>query len=137
MRDLEARRLLKCAYERAFFRSNDRVSKVVSSPRARSDVEEQIARKAKVPVNDVIIDVPTLPSVPYHSTVASQSMDIPVFKNSPAGKKVKVPLSEVSRIVNVLQTFMNLVRVYTKESCRSRVESSAQRILGKTTAKEK
>ncbi len=136
MKDLEARRLLKCAYERALFLPDEKVSRVISSPHARSDVERQIAKNAKVPVDDVIIDVPTLPSVPYQSTVAPQFMDIPVFKSSPVGKKRKVPLSEVSRIVGVLQTFMNLVRVYTKESSRSRVESSARRILGETAERE-
>src|SRR5207302_2938095 len=78
----------------------------------------------------VFIDAPTLPSVPYHSNSDLQPMDIPVFKHSPHGKKELVPLSDASRIVGVLQTFMNLVRVYTKEPYRARVETASRQILG-------
>jgi len=133
MKDLEARRLLKCAYERILLVSDKEITKVISSARARADVEGQIAKRAKVPVEDVVIDVPTLPSVPYHNGGISQSMDIPMFRYSPSGRRRKVVLSEVSRIVGVLQTFTNLVRVYTKESVRRRVESSARKVLGETS----
>jgi len=130
MKDLEHRRLLKCAYERTLFSGEELASNVISDERVRADIEKQIARKAKIALEDVTIDVPTQPSVPYHHTSVLPSMDIPVFKRSPNGKKEKVPLSKASRIAQVLQTFMNLVRVYTSESYRSRVESASRQILG-------
>jgi HD superfamily phosphohydrolase len=137
MQDLEARRLLKCAYERTLFSREELVSNVTSNEQARADIERKVARKARVAWEDVIIDVPTLPSVPYHDSAALHSMDIPVFKHSPSGKKQRIPLSEVSRIVGVLPTFMNLVRVYTKESYRSRVEAAARQILGGVSTSER
>ena len=137
MQDLEARRLLKCAYERTLFSREELVSNVISNDQVRADIERQIARKARVAWEDVIIDVPTLPSVPYHDSAALHSMDVPVFKHSPSGKKQRIPLSEVSRIVGVLPTFMNLVRVYTKESYRSRVETAARQILGEVSTSER
>src|SRR6266446_4555019 len=130
MQDLETRKLLKCAYEQTIFPSQAKVSEVIRSERARVDIEKQIAREAKITVEDVIIDAPTLPSVPYHSSADLQPMDIPVFKHLPKGKKAIVPLSDASQIVGVLQTFMNLVRVYTSEPYRSRVEIAARHILG-------
>ena len=130
MQDLETRKLLKCAYEQTIFSSQAKVSEVITSERARVDIEKQIAREAKITVEDVIIDAPTLPSVPYHSSADLQPMDIPVFKHLPKGKKAIVPLSDASQIVGVLQTFMNLVRVYTSEPYRSRVEIAARHILG-------
>jgi HD superfamily phosphohydrolase len=130
MQDLEARRLLKCAYERTLFSPEELVSSVISNEQVRKDVEQQIAKKARIGPEDVIIDAPTLPSVPYHSTVALHSMNVPVFMQAPNGKKERVPLAKVSRIAEVLQTFMNLVRIYTKESYRSRVEFAARQILG-------
>jgi uncharacterized protein len=130
MQDLEARRLLKCAYERTLFSSEELTSNIISDEGVRGDIEKQIARKAKTEREDVIIDVPTLPSVPYHDTVTLPSLDIPVFRRSPSGRKVRVPLLETSRIAGALQTFMNLVRVYTKESYRTRVESAARQTLG-------
>jgi HD superfamily phosphohydrolase len=130
MQDLEARRLLKCAYERTLFSREELVSNVISNEQVRADIERQIARRARIAWEDVIIDVPTLPSVPYHDPATLHSMDISVFKHSSSGKKQRIPLSEVSKIVGVLPTFMNLVRVYTKESYRSRVETGARQILG-------
>ena len=130
MKDLETRRLLKCAYEHTIFSPEEKVSDMISNERVRNETEKEIARKAKITGEDVIIDAPTLPSVPYHNTADLQPMDIPVFKHSPRGKKELVPLSEASRIVGVLQTFMNIVRVYTKDPYRSRVEIAARQILG-------
>jgi len=130
MKDLEHRKLLKCAYERTLFSREELVSNVISNEQVRGNIEKQIARKARIPSEDVIIDVPTLPSVPYHDTGALPSMDIPVFNHAPNGKKQRVSLMEISRIAGVLQTFMNLVRVYTKESYRSKVGSAAHQILG-------
>ena len=130
MKDLETRRLLKCAYEHTIFSPEEKLSDVISNERVRADFEKEIARKAKITGEDVFIDAPTLPSVPYHSNSDLQPMDIPVFKHSPHGKKELVPLSDASRIVGVLQTFMNLVRVYTKKPYRSRVETASRQILG-------
>jgi HD superfamily phosphohydrolase len=134
MKDLETRRLLKCAYEHTIFSSEGKLSDVISNEGVRTDIEKEIARKAKIAGEEVTIDAPTLPSVPYHSTAESQPMDIPVFKHLPNGKKEIVPLSDASRIVGVLQTFMNVVRVYTKEPYRSRVEIAARQILGESSS---
>ena len=131
MQDLETRRLLKCAYEHTIFSPEDKLSDMISNERVRTDIEKKIVRKAKITGEDVIIDAPSLPSVPYHDTADLQPMDIPVFKHLPNGKKEIVPLSHASRIVGVLQTFMNIVRVYTKDRYRSRVETAAREILGK------
>lgn len=130
IQDLENRRLLKCSYERTLYAREELVSNVITKDSVREDIQKEIARKARVPEADVFIDVPTLPSVPYHHAVEIQPMDIPVFRRDSGGKKQQVELSEVSRIVGVLKTFMNLVRVYTREQYRSRVEAASKQILG-------
>jgi HD superfamily phosphohydrolase len=130
MRDLEARKLLKSCYERTVFTREELVSNVITKDSVRLDIQQEIARKARVPVQDVIIDVPTLPSVPYHHAVEIQPMDIPVFRRGPRGRKEIIQLSEISRIIGVLRTFMNLVRVYSREEYRSRVETASRQILG-------
>src|SRR5216117_2302266 len=137
MQDLEARRLLKCAYEKNVYAPDQLVSNVITKDSVRLNIQNEIANKAKVSPEEVVIDVPTLPSVPYHNAVEIQPLDIPVFKRSPSGKKEIVQLSEVSRIIGVLREFMNLVRVYTRDQYRSRVESAARHILGETPAEVK
>ena len=132
IQDLESRRLLRGAYEKTVYAPEELVSNGITKDRVREDVEAELARKAKVNVDDVVIDVPTLPSVPYHHAVEIQPLDIPVFRRTASGKKEIVQLSEVSKIIGVLRTFMNLVRVYTKEQYRSRVEAASRQILGET-----
>ena len=132
IRDLENRRLLKCSYERTLYAREELVSNVITKDSVRENMQRELAQKARVPEDDVFIDVPTLPSVPYHHAVEIQPMDIPVFRRGPGGKKQKVELTEISRIVGVLRAFMNLVRVYTKEQHRSKVEAASRQILGET-----
>lgn len=133
MQDLEARRLLKCAYERTLFNEDELVSKVISNERMRGDIEQQIAKKARTAPEDITIDVPGLPSVPYQGSKGLQSEEIPIFQMSLPGQKQRVPLSQVSRIAGVLQAFMRVVRVYTIESNRARVEAASRQILGGET----
>lgn len=130
--NLEARKLLKCAYEKTVYAPEELVTNVISKESVRNDIESEIARKARVKVEDVVIDVPTLPSVPYHNAVEIQPLDIPVFMRGATGRKERVQLSEVSRIVGVLRTFMNLVRVYTRESHRQTVENASREVLGES-----
>ena len=137
MQDLEARRLLKCAYEKTVYAQEELLSNVITKDSVREDIEAELARKAKISVEDVVIDVPSLPSVPYHNAVEIQPLDIPVFRRGRTGKKEIVQLSEVSRIIGVLRTFMNLVRVYTREEYRSRVESASRQVLGETPTSTK
>lgn len=134
MRAIEARKLLKCAYERTVFTKEELVSRVISNERVREEIEQQIAKKAKTIPEDITIDVPGLPSVPYQGSKDLQSEDIPIFRVLIDGKKRRVPLSEVSRIVKVLQSFMRVVRVYTKESSRTRVDAASRHILGEESA---
>src|SRR2546425_7568287 len=137
MQDLEARRLLKCSYEKTLFAQEELVSNVIAKESVRDKIRDEIANKARVRSEDVMIDVPTLPSVPYHNAVEIQPLDIPVFRRGLNGKKEIVQLSEISRIIGVLRTFMNLVRVYTKEQYRSRVEEASRQILGETPSSVK
>lgn len=129
IKDLEARRLLKCSYEKTLFARKGLVSNVITKESVRDRIRAKIAGRARIKVEDVIIDTPTIPSVPYHNAVEIQLLDIPVFKRGPRGRKELVQPSEISRIIGVLRTFTNLVRVYTKERYRSRVEQASRQIL--------
>jgi len=134
MEDLEHRRLLKCTYEKTLFASEELASNVIAEQSVRDEMRMKIAKKARVPEDEVIIDVPSLPSVPYHHAVEIQPFDIPIFLRLPDGKRRSARLTEISRIGSVLRTFMNLVRVYTKENYRDRVEKASRQVLGETEA---
>ena len=97
--DLEQRRMLKCAYERTFYEKDTMISNLFGRESYRSQVQSEIAKEAGVNLESVIIDVPTVPSVPYHHAVLMESMEIPVFTRSPAGDKKLQRLSEISRFL--------------------------------------
>jgi HD superfamily phosphohydrolase len=137
IQDLECRRMLKCAYERTFYEKDAMVSNIFGRETYRQQMQREIAKEADVEAENVVIDVPTVPSVPYHHAALMESMEIPVFTKSQAGDKRVQRLSEISKIFETLKGFINILRVYTDEPHREKVERAAEKILGKipTTAK--
>ncbi len=129
--DLERRRLLKCAYERTFYEKDTMVSNIFSRDAYRQQVQAEIARGAGVEAEAVIIDVPTVPSVPYHHSALMENMEIPVFSKNSAGAKTLYRLSEISRIFETLKGFINILRVYTDATNREKVEKATAKVLGK------
>ncbi|MGD6807322.1 MAG: HD domain-containing protein [Candidatus Bathyarchaeia archaeon] len=128
--NLENRRMLKCAYERTFYERDDMISKLFGQESYRNKVQMEIAKEAGVELDSVMIDVPTVPSVPYHHAVLMESTEIPVFIRSPAGEKKLQRLSESSKIFETLKGFMNILRVYTDAANRTKVEKATFKVLG-------
>ncbi|NWG10170.1 HD domain-containing protein [Candidatus Bathyarchaeota archaeon] len=128
--NLERRRMLKCAYERTFYEKDAVISNIFSQETQRKQIQVDIAKKADVKAEAVIIDVPTVPSVPYHHSVLLEPMEIPTIYTTHEGKRVLQRLSEVSRIFEVLKGFINILRVYTDEKNREEVSKAAAKILG-------
>jgi hypothetical protein len=106
------------------------VSSIFSRETHRKQLQEDIAEKAGVETETVIIDVPTVPSVPYHHTVLLEPMEIPVFYKAQDGSKTMQRLSEISRIFETLRGFINILRVYTDEENREKVAQASAKILG-------
>jgi len=129
--DLEHRRMLKCAYEQTFYEKDAMVPSLFSREAYRRQIQSEIAKEAKVDLEDVVIDVPTVPSVPYHHAVLMESMEIPVFSRTQTGAKTLQKLSEISRIFETLKGFINILRVYTDEESREKVEKATISVLGK------
>ena len=136
IRNLERRKMLKCAYERTFYEKDTMVSNIFGRETHRKQLQEDIAKRANVETETVTIDVPTVPSVPYHHSVLMEPMEIPAFYRTQDGKKMPQRLSEISKIFETLRGFINILRVYTDEENRKKVEDAATSILGKipTTA---
>jgi HD superfamily phosphohydrolase len=137
IRNLERRRMLKCAYEKTFYEKDATVSNIFSRDVYREQLRKEIAKEAKVKAEDIIIDVPTVPSVPYHHSVVTDSMEIPVFQKLATGRKVQQKLSDFSKVFETLKGFINILRVYTDEENRVKVGNAATKVLGRipSTAK--
>ena len=137
IRNLERRKMLKCAYEKTFYEKDAMVSNIFSRETYRKQLQSEIAREAKVETEAVIIDVPTVPSVPYEHSVLTETMEIPVFYRTQEGEKILQRLSEISKIFETLKGFINILRVYTKEEEREKVSRAATKILGRIPSSAK
>ena len=137
IRDLERRKLLKCAYERTFYEKDTMISSIFGRETHREQLETDIAKKARVETDEVIIDVPTVPSVPYHHSALLEPMEIPTFYKTQNGRKIPQRLSEISKIFENLRGFMNILRVYTPEKNREKVSRAASKTLGEIPATAK
>ena len=57
-------------------------------------------------------------------------MSIPIFHKAKTGEKIPQKLVELSRIVDSLRVYLNIIRIYTKEECRERVKKASVDVLG-------
>jgi hypothetical protein len=137
IRNLERRKMLKCAYERTFYEKDAMVSNIFSREANRKQLQVDIAKEAKVDTEAVIIDVPTVPSVPNHHSVMMESMEIPVFYKTQKGERIPQRLSEISKIFETLRGFINILRVYAEEEDREKVSVAASKILGRIPSSAK
>jgi len=130
IKNLERRKMLKCAYEKTFYQKDAVISNIFSQEAHRKQLQTDIAKKAGVETEAVIIDVPTVPSVPYHHSVLMEPMEIPTFYKTREGARIPQRLSDVSKIFEVLKGFINILRVYTDEENREKISNAASKILG-------
>jgi HD superfamily phosphohydrolase len=128
---LERRELLKCAYTAESFVQDHPTIDLLDKPSVRRQIEEEIANKAKVDLENVHLDSPLLPSVPYRHSSQMDPMKIPGFAYV-GKKKIEVDLVELSRVISSLKGYLDIIRVYTPANIRKRVGKAAQEVLGGT-----
>jgi len=125
---LDTRKLLKAAYQRNVHIRDPYVARLLSDEGVRRQKEKEIAEGAGVDPEHVIVDVPTLDSIPYYPREVDP-MEIPVFRITSDGKKELVPVSQYSQLINVLKGYVNVVRVYTVTEYREKVEKAAAEVF--------
>lgn len=137
MEDLERRRLLKCAYDRTFHVREKMVPSIFSVDEVRDQMRNKIASEAGVEPQAIVLDVPTVPSVPYHHSDLLEPMEIPVFQKTRKGEKIPLRLSDISPVFDVLKGFINILRVYTDEKHLEKVAAASAKIIGGTPSSVK
>lgn len=124
MTKLDNRKLLKAAYQRDVHIRDPYVAKLLSDEAVRHQKELEIAKRAGVDPEHVIVDVPTLDSIPYYPREIDP-MEVPVYRVTSEGKKELVQLSDYSRLINVLKGYIDIIRVYTQPEHRAKIERAA------------
>ena len=129
--DYSRRKLLKCVFERSVQQKDKFVNSIFNSGKIRQQLANEIASDAGVEVEDVFVDVPTAPSVPISST--RESFDqITLVRNLEGGGKESygLKLGEMP-LIGTIAGFMDIMRVYTSEEHRTRVEKAVRRTFGR------
>jgi uncharacterized protein len=134
---LERRKLLKCAYDQTFHVKDKMVPSLFCVDEVRDQVRNKIASEAGVEPETIMIDVPTVPSVPYHHSDLLEPMEIPVFQKTRTGEKIPLRLSDISSVFDVLKGFINILRVYTDEKNVDKVSVAAANVIGGTPSSAK
>ncbi len=123
-KDYQERRLLKCVFEKILTRNNKLVGVNTSK------ILNEISKKSKVDESEIFIDASKTPSIPLTpSKKESQSIILTSKKGSVPKEAYELPISEIP-LVSAISGFMDMLRVYTAEKNRKKVEIAAHAILG-------
>ncbi len=121
--DYQTRRLLKCVFEKIL--TNNKIRNINAS-----EIQKEISRKSKVDKSEIFIDISKTPSIPLTpSKKESHSIIITSKRDSIPKEAYELPISEIP-LVSAISGFMNILRVYTAQKNRKKVEIAAQIILG-------
>jgi hypothetical protein len=121
--EYQERKLLKCVYEKIFTRP--RMGKINVN-----DLQKEIAKKSKVDECEIFIDISKTPSIPLSpSKKESHSIILTTKKGQGPKESYELPISEIP-LVSAISGFMDILRVYTRQQFRKKVEIAAQFILG-------
>ncbi len=124
---LDSRVLYKSAFEKVIHTQDRFVSKILTKSKVRESIQDEIASIAGVDRDDVIVDVPTLPSVPYNPHQLDP-MEVGIFEVVD-GKRVPHNLSEYSNIAEMMKTYFDVIRVYTFDKNRVKVGRAAREVF--------
>lgn len=124
---LDSRVLYKSVFEKVLHTEDRFVSKILTKRRVRESIQDEIAALAGVPADEVIVDVPTLPSVPYNPHQLNP-MEIRIFEMIDS-KKVSHNLSDYSNIAEMMKVYLDVIRVYTFDRNRKEVGKAAREVF--------
>ncbi|MEE8256097.1 MAG: phosphohydrolase, partial [Nitrosopumilaceae archaeon] len=117
------RKLLKCVFERVLTK-NARLGKMNTSK-----IRQNLSKKSKVDSNEIFVDTSTTPSIPLTPSKKESQYIILISREEKLVKAEKIPISKIP-LVATMSGFMNILRVYTSQKNRKKVEIAAKSILG-------
>jgi HD superfamily phosphohydrolase len=124
---LDSRILYKSAFEKVLHTQDRFVSKILTKSKVRESIQEEIASIAGVEKDEVIVDVPTLPSVPFNPH-QDDPMEINIFEIID-GKRIPHNLSDYSNIAEMMKVYLDVIRVYTFDKNRVKVGKAARAVF--------
>ena len=122
--DYQRRRLLKCVFEKIL------TGMEMPDAKKAAEIRKEISKKTNIDESEIYVDSSRTPSIPLTpSKKESQSIILTSKKGSIPKEAYELPISEIP-LVSAISGFMNMLRVYTSERNRKKIEMAAQDILG-------
>ena len=118
--DYQNRRLFKCVFERTIS-SNLSVN-------VMQELKNSIIKKSKLSPDQVFLDTSTTHSIPLTPSKKESKSIILIKKDGKKIKSEQIPISKIP-LVSSMSGKMNILRVYTQQSNRKKVEITAKSIL--------
>jgi len=121
--DYQNRKLLKCVFER-ILTSQTNLKKTKTD-----ELRTEISKKSQIDENEIFVDSSVTPSIPLAPS-KNESKSIVLISNEGGKFSAKeMPISEIP-VVSAISGFMNILRIYTHQKNRKKVEIAAKSILG-------
>ena len=121
--DYQNRKLLKCVYERIL------TSKTLLEQIKTNEIRYSLSKKSKVDENEIFVDSSVTPSIPFSPSKKESKQIILITYENGNAQAQELPISKIP-IVSAISGFMNILRVYTPQKNRKKVEIAAKSILG-------
>jgi putative nucleotidyltransferase with HDIG domain len=115
------RNLFKCVFERTTSSTHNLSTKITE------ELKESIAKKSKTAPNEIHFDTSTTHSIPMTPT-NKESKSVFLITKEPKVKAEEFLISDIP-LVSTMSGKMNILRVYTQQDNRKKVEIAAKSIL--------
>lgn len=120
--DYQNRKLLKCVYERIL------TSKTLLEKTRTNEIRLSLSKKSEVDEQEIFVDSSVTPSIPLSPSKKESKQIILITNQNGKQQAQELPISEIP-VVSAISGFMNILRVYTPQKNRKKVEIAAKSIL--------
>jgi len=120
--DYQNRKLLKCVYERIL------TSKTLLEKTKTNEIRSALSKKSKVDENEIFVDSSVTPSIPLAPSKKESKQIILITQENGKSHAQEISISKIP-VVSAISGFMNILRVYTPQKTRKKVEIAAKSIL--------
>ncbi len=121
--DYQNRKLLKCVFERIL------TSRTNLGKARTNELRTSISKKSKVDESEIFVDSSVTPSIPLAPSKNESKYIILITNENGKSTAQKMPISQIP-VVSAISGFMNILRIYTHQKNRKKVEIAAKSILG-------
>ena len=121
--DYQNRKLLKCVFERILTSRNN-----LGKSRT-TELRTSISKKSKVDESEIFVDSSVTPSIPLAPSKNESKYIILITSENGKSTAQEMPISQIP-VVSAISGFMNILRIYTHQKNRKKVEIAEKSILG-------